>query len=145
VSTWYGGVCRARSFASEGLEEAVDSDIPFDPASDVRARVALRVVTGLISRQRRVLSLWVQDYIKAFIRKYVLTVYHPVGTCRMGNPSDSTTVVDPRCRVLGVSSLRVVDCSVMPFVPSGNTNAAAIAVGEKAADMILEDCGAPAK
>jgi choline dehydrogenase len=67
------------------------------------------------------------------------TAWHTVGTCRMGSPSDS--VVDARLRVHGVSRLRVADASVMPTIPSSNTNAPSIMVGEKAADMILEDSG----
>jgi len=70
-------------------------------------------------------------------RKFGSSGYHPVGTCRIG--TDDMAVVDPRLRVRNVASLRVVDASVMPTVVSGNTNAAAIMIGERGADLILED------
>jgi choline dehydrogenase len=75
--------------------------------------------------------------ILAFCREHGATIFHPVGTCRMG--VDAAAVVDPRLRVNGVRGLRVVDCSVMPTLVSGNTHAAAVMLAEKAVDMIRQD------
>ena len=70
-------------------------------------------------------------------RRTAVTIYHPTGTCKMGTGEDA--VVDPRLRVKGVRGLRVADASIMPRIVSGNTNAPAIMIGERASDFILEN------
>ncbi|GGF58841.1 GMC family oxidoreductase [Alteromonas lipolytica] len=75
--------------------------------------------------------------LEEYVRRVSRTVYHPVGTCRIGQ-DPATSVVDPELRVHGVKGLRVADSSVMPHIPSGNTNAPTIAIAERASDLI---CG----
>jgi choline dehydrogenase len=67
------------------------------------------------------------------------TIFHPVGTCRMGREDDPGAVVDPRLRVCGVANLRVIDASVMPTITSGNTNSPTLMIAERGARWILED------
>lgn len=76
------------------------------------------------------------EEIDAFVRAKADSAYHPSCTCKMGQPSDPTAVVDPQTRVIGVENLRVVDASIMPSVVSGNLNAPTIMIAEKAADII---------
>jgi choline dehydrogenase/4-pyridoxate dehydrogenase len=76
------------------------------------------------------------EALDAHIRADAITVHHPLGTCKMGPPSDAMAVVDPELKVLGVDGLRVVDASVMPDLVGGNINAPVIMIAEKAADLI---------
>ncbi|MFW1643615.1 GMC oxidoreductase [Acinetobacter guillouiae] len=75
------------------------------------------------------------DY-QAYVREYAATVFHPVGTCKMG--IDAMSVVNPKLKVVGFNNLRIADASIMPDLVSGNTNAPCIMIGERAADFILQ-------
>jgi 5-(hydroxymethyl)furfural/furfural oxidase len=77
------------------------------------------------------------DALAEHIRNNVAGTFHPVGTCRMGRADDPLSVVDPAGRVHGVPGLRVVDASIMPTVPRGNTNIPTIMVAEKIAAAIV--------
>ena len=77
------------------------------------------------------------EELMEWVKDTATTIYHPTGTCKMG--SDRMAVVDARLRVHGIEGLRIADCSIMPEIVSGNTNAPAIMIGEKASDLILED------
>ncbi|MCY1229241.1 Oxygen-dependent choline dehydrogenase [compost metagenome] len=79
------------------------------------------------------------DEILHFCREYGATIFHPSGTAKMGPAADPLAVVDARLRVHGVGGLRVVDCSVMPTLVSGNTNVPVVMMAERAADFIRED------
>lgn len=79
------------------------------------------------------------EQILQFIREKAESIYHPVGTCKMGDLQDKMTVVDPTLKVKGVRALRVVDASVMPTIVGGNTNAPTIMIAERCADLIKQD------
>ncbi|XP_046386917.1 glucose dehydrogenase [FAD, quinone]-like isoform X2 [Ischnura elegans] len=80
-----------------------------------------------------------RDYWRCATRHITLTIYHHVGTAKMGPQSDPTAVVDPRLRVYGIKGLRVIDASIMPTVPTAHTNAPTFMLAEKGCDMIKED------
>jgi len=115
---------------------------PIDAEITARAvRIARKVMTAPALARFQVTELapgverTKDDEILDWVRQAAETTYHPVGTCRMGQ--DAMAVVDAELRVHGVAGLRVADASIMPTLTSGNTNAPAIMIGEKAADMIL--------
>jgi choline dehydrogenase len=102
-------------------------------------KVVRRIVNGaplrdyVLGEELPGANVQTDEQLLAFVRQYGETVFHPTSTCSMG------PVVDERLRVKGIDRLRVIDASVMPAVPSGNINAAVIAVAEKGADLIKQD------
>lgn len=104
----------------------------------VRKLFATPPLAGLIAREIKPGPAIIDDQaLDAYVRNNLRITQHPVGTCSMGVSEQA--VVDPRLRVRGVESLRVVDASIMPTVPGGNTNAPVIMIAEKAADLIRQD------
>ena len=82
-------------------------------------------------------SVQTDEEILDFWRREAMSTYHPVGSAKMGPPDDPEAVVDNELRVHGIDGLRVVDCSVFPLIPSGNTHAPVVAVADRASDLIL--------
>jgi choline dehydrogenase len=107
----------------------------FDLVRDLAARPSLAAIRG--SEVAPGEDVQGDAAIDAWIRRSAETIYHPVGSCRMGAAGDSLAVVDESLKVVGLEGLRVVDASVMPTLVGGNTNAPTIMIAEKAADMIL--------
>lgn len=97
------------------------------------------LATKISTEYRPNASLDIGDYDATldWVRNNTASIYHPTGTCKMGQGAGS--VVDSRLRVHGITGLRVADCAIMPEIVSGNTNAPAIMIGEKASDMVLQD------
>ncbi|GAP35398.1 choline dehydrogenase [Piscinibacter sakaiensis] len=147
-------VCQLRP-ASRGSVEIRSTDARDDPrirANYLSAELDQRcVVAGLRLTQRLADTAAMRPYIAGrflpdpalrsdaelldFARQYGATIFHPSGTCKMGR--DPMAVVDPQLRVRGIDGLRVVDCSVMPLLVSGNTNSPTVMIAEKASDLVL--------
>ncbi|MGE8656446.1 MAG: GMC family oxidoreductase [Achromobacter sp.] len=105
-----------------------------------RRLAATEPLAGLMKREVRPgPEVRGDDEILHFCREYGATIFHPSGTAKMGPRQDPLAVVDERLRVHGVSGLRVVDCSIMPTLVSGNTNVPVVMLAERAADFILQD------
>jgi choline dehydrogenase len=116
--------------------------MPVDAALTVQAvRIARAIMTAPAMAPLQVSEIGAgvgqttDEEIVAWVKKAAETTYHPVGTCKMGR--DDMAVVDPALRVHGIGGLRVADASIMPTLTSGNTNAPAIMIGEKASDLVL--------
>jgi choline dehydrogenase len=118
------------------LEEQSDIDVLVSGMELIRETMASRGIAGGVQTE---IEPGAKHATREQLAREVLnratTVYHPVGTCRMG--VDERAVVDPQLRVRGVDRLRVADASIMPSIVGGNTNAASLMIGEHAATMIL--------
>ena len=118
------------------LDEQADIDVLVSGMELIRETMAAQQIAGGVEGE---ISPGPQYPTRADLAKEVLnratTVYHPVGTCRMG--VDERAVVDPRLRVRGIDGLRVVDASIMPSIVGGNTNAASMMIGERAAELMI--------
>lgn len=149
---------------SQGTLRLVSADPSIDPVADInlladerdriRSRDIIRHVfelfhqpaiekvavpgTGRIGRTVPVeeVEQWSDGELEAFAHKVVRDVAHMTGTCRMGDPADTRTVVDPQCRVLGTEGLRVIDASVIPLLTRANTNFPTIMMAERMADVM---------
>ena len=128
-----------KNFAITAGEKGNLTMVSRKPATgDRRITALLRLRTDMAASA----SARTDEQIARFIRERADTIYHPVGSCRMG-PGGEFDVVDARLRVHGVQGLRVVDASIMPRIVSGNTNAPTVMVAEKAADMVKADARRP--
>lgn len=125
---------------------AIDPNILASPNDMALGREAIRAVRNIFAQTpfdplrgeelAPGAAIQSDDELDAYLRETAISDIHTVGTCRMGR--DPMAVVDPQLRVHGVEGLRVVDASVMPMVPGGNTNVPTMMIAEKAADMILQ-------
>ena len=106
--------------------------------AEIAQAPSLRGRLGVVSQPHTGSRVPDDDTLAEVLNRHSHTLYHPVGTCRMGSDPDS--VVTPSLAVRGVAGLRVADASVMPTIIRGHTHAPSVLIGEKAADLILADC-----
>lgn len=142
---------RPKSRGTLGLRSADPADEPLidpnylaEPEDKAKALQSVRIIRDIlrqpamapfIAHERLPGDAATSDEaLMAYVRQYACCDYHPVGTCKMG--TDPMAVVDPELRVIGLEGLRVIDSSIMPVLPSGNTNAPSFMIGEKGADLV---------
>ena len=125
-------ICERYGRSAVSLALLVDADPQFRLDQYVRVKGGCRLTFTF--PVVKLLSYKSEEELEKHIRARADTIYHPVGTCRMGGDGDS--VVDPQLRVRGIEGLRVVDASVMPALIGGNTNAPTVMIAEKAAAMM---------
>jgi choline dehydrogenase len=121
------------------LQSEADVRVQLAAIKLCRELAATRAMSKLITKEALPGPDRTRSELVEYIRSHASTIWHPVGTCKMGY--DRMAVVDPKLRVHGIAGLRVADGSIMPSIVSANPNAAIIMIGEKAADLIKGDGG----
>ena len=116
VETLVEGVKRVRKIGNEMIERLGGDCVEVHPGSAIDSN----------------------EEIEAYVKKHAGTMYHPVGTCRMGAEDDPDAVLDPEMRVRGIPGLRIADASAMPEIIGSNTNATCIMLGERCADFVIQ-------
>jgi choline dehydrogenase len=130
----------APAMFSNYLSHETDRRCAVESIRFARKLARTQAMTDLIGDEYRPgNSAQTDDELLEFARNYGATIFHPSGTCKMAPDTDPMGVVDARLRVRGITGLRVIDCSVMPTLISGNTNSPVVMMAEKAADMIKVD------
>lgn len=122
------------------LSDECDQQVIISAFKFVERLVKAKAWNGVLGEETRGGSkAKTDDEIMDYVRQFIDTDYHPVGTCKMGPETDAMAVVDDRLRVHGIEGLRVADASIMPTIVRGNTNLPCMMIGDKAGKMILED------
>ena len=131
---------RIKRLSRYGMANRIVASI-LGPMLDVPAGLRQRLI-GLVLLNGTAFqaTLAADRALEAFVRQSVFGVWHPVGTCRMGDPADRMAVVDPEGRVIGSENIFVADASIMPRLPTANTNIPVVMVAEKISDALLQRC-----
>jgi len=120
------------------LQHQEDLQVLTDGANQFRKLLHTSAMSEWLDQEVFPGKAWPEDE-SSYWRTVCASMWHPVGTCRMGSDTDPRSVVDPRLRVINVKRLRVIDASVFPDVTSGNTQAPTFGIAERGADLVLED------
>ena len=128
TSHWTSAILKALQFLK------VSPEVEFSDGPDFKS---VMIKNGIRFRLIEPEEIESEEGLNNWIKETAETIYHPVGTCKMG--IDSMSVVDPKLKVIGTENLRVADASIMPTLVGGNTNAPAMMIGEKASNLILEE------
>ena len=120
------------------LKEKIDQDVLIEGVKMCRLLLDTSTMKKIsVCETLPGINIKSDDEILNFIRNKGATVYHAIGSCRMG--IDNKAVVSPSLKIKGISNIRIADASIMPTMPSGNTNAATLMIAEKASDLIKKD------